>query len=78
MSKFITRKEIEVNDLSSGQYLVNKNKRFKTSMLWSDLYDPYIVVKQIISVTGTNATNKRNKMLTFQNIAPFTSCISNQ
>ena len=38
-SKFVTKKWVEVNDLSSGQYSVNKNIRFiklhgyKTSML---------------------------------------------
>ena len=26
VSKFVTKKWIEVNDLSSGQYYVNKNK----------------------------------------------------
>ena len=39
VSKFATTKLVEVNDLSSGQYSVNKNIRFKTSMLRSDLYD---------------------------------------
>ena len=29
VSKFATKKWIEVNDLSSGQYSVNKNKRLK-------------------------------------------------
>ena len=28
VSKFVTRKFIEVNDLSNGQYSVNKNVRF--------------------------------------------------
>ena len=37
VSKFVTKKWIEVNDLSSGQYSDNKNKRFKTSMLRSNL-----------------------------------------
>ena len=37
--KFVTRKWIEVNDLSDGQYYLNKNIRFKTPMLRSDLYD---------------------------------------
>ena len=32
VSKFLTKKWIEVNDLSSGQYSVNKNIRFKTSI----------------------------------------------
>ena len=34
VSKHVTeKKQVEVNDLSSGQYFVNKNIRFKTSML---------------------------------------------
>ena len=50
--------------LSSVQYSVNKNIRFKSSMLRSDLYDysdAYIVVKGRISVSGTNGANRRNK-----------------
>ena len=41
-----------------------------------DYRDAYIVVKGRISVTGTNAANRRNKKLTFKNNAPFRSCIS--
>ena len=37
--KFVTKKWIRVNDLSSGQYSINKNIRFKTSMLRSHLCD---------------------------------------
>ena len=33
VSKFVTKNWIEVNYLSSGQYSVNKNTRFKTSTL---------------------------------------------
>ena len=36
----------------------------------------YIVVKGKISVEGTDDSNKRNKKLTFKNIAPFRSWIS--
>ena len=32
VSKFVTKKWVEANDLSSGQYSVNKNTRFKPSM----------------------------------------------
>ena len=39
VSKFVTRKWIEVNDLSGSQYSVNKNLRLKTPMLSSDLCD---------------------------------------
>ena len=35
VSKFVTKKLIERNDLSCGQYSVNKNIRFKTSMVRS-------------------------------------------
>ena len=79
-SKFVRKKLIEVNDLSSGQYSASKNIRFKTSMLRSDLCDysyAYIVVKEGISVRGTNDTNKVNKKLIFRNNASFRSCISN-
>ena len=47
VSKFVTRKWIEATDLSGNQYSLNKNVRFKTSMLRSDLCgynDVYIVV----------------------------------
>ena len=37
--KFLTKKWVEVNDLSSGQYSGNENTRFKTSMLRSNLCD---------------------------------------
>ena len=64
VSKFVKKKWIEVNDLSSGQYSVNKNIRFKPSFLRSYLCDysnAYIVVKGRIIITGTNDPNKRNK-----------------
>ena len=58
---------------------VNKDIRFKTSMLRLDLCDfsdAYIVVKGRVSVTGNNPANRRNKKLTFKkNNAPFRSYI---
>ena len=33
VSKFVTRKSVDVNDLSRDQYSSSKNIRFKTSML---------------------------------------------
>ena len=51
--KLVRRKWIDVNNLSSDQYSVNKNIKFKTPMLRSDLYDfndAYIVVKVRITV----------------------------
>ena len=73
--KSATKKWIEINDLSSGQYSVNKNVRFKASMLRSDLYDysgAYFDVKKRISITGTDNANRKNDAF---NDAPFRSCI---
>ena len=39
VSKFVTKKWFEVNDLLSGQSSANKNMRFKTSVLRPDLCD---------------------------------------
>ena len=54
---------MEVNDLSSGQYSSNKNIRFKTLMLRSDLCnyysDAYIVVKGTIPVEGDDDDKKK-------------------
>ena len=75
----MTRKRIEENDLSGGQYSVYKNIKFKTPMLTSDLCDyndPYIVLKGIMTVEGTSDANKRNKNLTFRNNSPFRLCRS--
>ena len=75
----MTKKRIEVNDLSLGQFSDNKNIRFKNSVLRSNLCaysDAYIVVKGAITVKGTDDAIKRNKKLTFENYALFRSCIS--
>ena len=48
VSKFMTKKWIELNDLPSRQYSINKNIRFKTLMFGSalcDYSDAYVVVK---------------------------------
>ena len=77
-SKFVTRKWIEVNDLSGGQYSINKNIRFETPTSRSDLCDYrdiYIAVKRPITIEGTDNANKRNKNLISKNIAPFKSCM---
>ena len=64
VSKFVTKTWIEINDLSNGQDSVNKNIRFKTSILRSDLRDysdAYIVVKGTIDLLAT-AVNEDNKV----------------
>ena len=53
--RFITRKWLEVHDQSGGTYYTNKQIRFKTSVLRSDLCDysdAYIVVKGVVTVTS--------------------------
>ena len=72
--KFVTKRWVEINDLSSGQYAAKKNVRFKNTVLASDLCDysdAYIVVKERTSVTGNNNANKRNKKISFKNNAMF-------
>ena len=56
--RFVTKKWVEVNDLSSGQYYVYKIITFRTSMLRSDLCDysdAYIVVKGTIGLLAAAA-----------------------
>ena len=78
LSRFVTKKWIEVYHQSKGNYNVNKEIRIKTSMLRSDLCDfsdAYIVVKGNITVTNPDNA-KRNKAVAFKNNAPFINCIS--
>ena len=82
VSRFITRKWVEVYDQSSSaedRYKPSKQIRFRTSMLRSDLCDfsdAYIVVKGRIAVTGTSNKSRKNTPLAFKNNKPFISCIS--
>ena len=82
---FITKKWVEVHDQSGSaddRCKSNKQIRFKTSMLRSDLYDfsdAYIVVKGGITFTKTNRRefiDTRTRFLAFKNNAPFTNCLS--
>ena len=78
VSRFNIKKWIEVLDQSGKIYNTNKQIRFKTSMLQSELCDysdAYIVVRGTIN--GTDSKNKAyDKKLAFKNNAPFISCIS--
>ena len=79
--KCITKNWVKVYDQSGSaddRYKPNKQIRFKTSMLRSDLCnysDAYIVVKGSITVTNLNSV-LYDKKLAFKSNAPFTSCIS--
>ena len=78
MPRFVTKKWIEVYDQSGNaenRYNSNKQIRFKTSMLISDLCDysdAYIVVKGNITVTNSD-NDAYDKKLAFKNNARFTS-----
>ena len=64
--RFITKKWTEVYDQSGETYNTNKQIRFKTSMLRSDLCgysDAYILVKGDNTVEGAN--NRDEKKQTF-------------
>ena len=59
----MTKKLIEVNDLSNSKYSVNKNIKFKTPMLKSNLCDysdAYTVMKRTVDVLATSE-NKNDK-----------------
>ena len=77
--RFITKKWIGVHDQSEGAYSTNKQIRFKTSMLRSDLCgysDAYTVVEGDTTVEARNKRDRGNRSLAFKNNAPFISCIS--
>ena len=64
LTKFVTKKWIEVYDQSEGSYDVKKEIKITTSMLRSDLYDfsgAYIVIKGTITVTEPDNANKNIK-----------------
>ena len=77
--RFITKKWIEVHDQSGETYNINKQIRFKTSMLRSDLCDfsdAYIVVKGIVTVSADERDrDEMNRQVILKNNGPFASCI---
>ena len=88
VSRFITKKWIEVHDQSSSaedRYKPRKQIRFKTSMLRSDFCDfsdACIVGKRDIVVTLTKDADRgfidiRNRSLALKKTASFTNSISN-
>ena len=76
--RFITTKQVEVHDESGKSYSINKQIRFKTSMIRSNLNDysdAYIVVKRTITIRRLN-NNAFDKKLAFKNNVPFISRMS--
>ena len=78
--RFITKKWIKVHDQSGETYNTNKQIRFKTPVLRSDLCDfsdPYIVVKGIVTVSADERDrHEMNRQVIIKNNSPFISCIS--
>ena len=77
-SKFVTRKWIEVHDLSNGQYATHKNIRFQTPILRSDLchyWDAYFAVKGTIDYLAApaNKNDKEMEDVAFKSNVPFKS-----
>ena len=65
--KFITKKWIEVQSQSGNTYNASKPRRFKTSMLRSDLCnysDAYVWVKGKVTITDPNNNARRLMLLT--------------
>ena len=79
LPKYTTRKLFEIFDQSSGVYSQNKDIRFETLRLRSDLCDfndAYIVVTGKVTTTNTgDDDNVYNRKLALKNSAPFFSCI---
>ena len=79
VSKFATKKWVEVSDSTSNQCSVNKNIRFRTSILRSDLCDysdAHILVKGLVNVRATANTDIDQKDVVFKNNTSFRSCIT--
>ena len=85
LSKFRTKKLIEINDQSRRMYNTNSGIRFKTTMLKSslcDYSDVYILMKRTITITGAGddaaarQADEKNKVVIFITSAPFIDCKS--
>ena len=78
--RFINKKWTEVHNQTGETYNTNKQIRFKTSMLRSDLCDfsdAYIVVKGIVTVSvDERDRDEMNRQVILKNNARFVSCIS--
>ena len=79
LSRYTTRKWIEIYDQSDKIYNQNKDIRFKTPQLrssdLSDFNDAYIVVTGKITATNSGNDNIYNRKPALKNNAPFFSCI---
>ena len=75
-SKFLANKWIDVNDLSSGKYSINKNGcKVENLNVKIGYSDAYLIINGTITVEGW-LWCKRNKKVAFKNNALLSSCIS--
>ena len=78
--RFVTKKWIEIHPQLTKDFKTNKEIKFKTSMLRSDLCDyseAYVWVKGDVSAKDTSSySNTMHKLFVFKNNAPFLSCVS--
>ena len=81
--KITKRNWVEINDGIRGEYSPNKQIKFKTVILRSNLCnysDAYIHIKWNVSISstaaGATAANNTNGKVIFTNYAPFINCIS--
>ena len=78
--RFTTKKWIKVNPQSTKDFKPNKEIKFKTSMLRSDLCDyseAYVWVKgNVNAIDSSSYRNTIQKSFDFKNNVPFLSCIS--
>ena len=75
--RFVTKNWVETYDQSGGTCNTNKEIRFKTPILRSDLCDfndAYIIVTGKSTVTNPN-NNAYDKKISLKDNAPFFSCI---
>ena len=76
--RFVTKKWVEIHPQSTN-FRTNKEIKFKTSMLRSDLCDyseAYVWVKGDVSADNEADNDNFDKRFAFKNNAPFMSCIS--
>ena len=78
-SRFRTKHWAEINDESSGNYNINSQIKFKTSLLRSslcDYSDAYMSATITVPNTAEAAAAKNRKKIIIKNCFPFTNYIS--
>ena len=78
--RFVTKKWIEIHPQPTKDFNPNKQIKFKSPMLRSDLCDyseAYVWVKGDVSAKDSSSyNNTTHKLFIFKNNVPFLSCVS--